>query len=243
MKRVKVILAGLLREWDICSTGFSKWNLLDPNVQFDFYLTTWAGSDIYSKDERLNLRGVSIHSAKDMFDLMCENKVNYHIEADRHTAKTDIPQIQHYYSYLLYNAAKLGKNEKYDRVLLTRPDVLIEEKFLELIIQDTEENMRPRTILTGDISIWHKQLFIGTDIGFYGLPEDIYKFCNMFEDIYIKDIFPAHIMHVIQPEYMSYRGITPIQSKVSLGKIVRDNKEDHAHLFIDRKKAKKLVSR
>lgn len=241
MKRVKVLLVGLLREWDICSTGFSKWNQKHPNVEFDFYLATWKGNDIYSKDPRLNLKGLSIHTPEQMFELMSDSKKTYHKIVDRDTKKGDIPQIQHFYTYLIYKAKELGKSEKYDRIFLTRPDIVIDDDFLREIANDNDEDMRPNTIVASETTVYHKQLFIGTDIGFYGLPEDINTFCNMFEDIYIKDNLDPFIMHILQPEYMAYKGITPLRAQHQIGHIVRNYKAKHRHLFISRYKAKQLV--
>ena len=42
--KIAVLLAGQLRNWDLISKIFKLYNKINPNIQYDFFLSTWDDS-------------------------------------------------------------------------------------------------------------------------------------------------------------------------------------------------------
>lgn len=217
MKKVAVIFHGELRHWEQSSKVFKLWNNLYEDIKFDFYLSTWKDHQTKNIEKTLNFTDISLHSHEEMYKNMAPPLKFYfkNIKQSR-----GIPCYQHYYSFLLSKAVKLFKqnSNQYDATLLTRPDVFIFRPLIDFIknkLNFNVENETNNTVAFGDKIIYSKsgstysqnRLFCNNDTLFLGSSRGIIKFGEIYNDIFVKQIFPPIHLHSLQAEYLNWKRI------------------------------------
>jgi len=118
--RIAILLGGQLRHWDITSKMFELYNSIYPDVQYDFFLSTWD----------------------DGFDRIDYDMSSYPFltkyEFVQYSPKLNKCSVSSYY-YLLKQVNKLKNdyvtetNVKYDCIVATRPDIYFDLGLLDSI--------------------------------------------------------------------------------------------------------------
>jgi len=190
--KVAVIINGSGKYLDLTSNLFSEWNNLFSDVTFNFYLATWEDDIDYSKYKWVK-----------SFVRLKEEDCPYNLSKHPHR------RHQPHYSYTLYRANKLIK-EKYDAVIQTRSDFYMFKEVLNYFIQLYKEQQVGKNIIYSFAGTSLHNGYLWTDdMFFYGSQTTFNTFSDMFEDIFINNIFPEEkvMMHIMQAEYLNHRNI------------------------------------
>lgn len=229
-KKIAVLLFGLLRHWEQCSTIFSYWNNLYNDLEFDFYLTTWEFTDQYPTEKghisqlmdnsKLSLKQVKLHNQDEPRSLTSGPIKSFYFSQESETKKSRyVPS----YCYLKSSVCKLVDDSKieYDAAIITRPDVFV---FIETL-ETLRKSIGLPTVLLNDKSCPNLELghniiynsdspkykenglFIDKDTLWFGKLDVVLKFKHIFNDAFVDYRFPAHRLHTIQPEFLLQRKI------------------------------------
>lgn len=224
MKKVKiaVLLHGLLRSWKQCSTVFSYWNSIYPDVEFDFYLATWDESfavpkgkgerENFNDNTFLNLKDVSFHKEEEMYKGL-PHYLARHFKTYKDSDGWDLSIFP--YSFLRSKVCDLVKksNIEYDACILSRTDIFVYKEFLDLVrvsgkykthndfMKSTENQdyfeLGPEIIYNPDGVRWVSgRYFCSQDFIWYGSQEVILKNINFYKDIFIDCKLPPVSIHV-----------------------------------------------
>ena len=190
--KIAVIINGSGKYLNLTSSLFAEWNNLYPEVTFDFYLATWDDDIDYS-----NFKWV-----KDFIRLK-EEDCPY--DLSKHPAR----RHQRHYSFTLFKANELIKNN-YDSVIQTRSDFYLFREVLDYFIDLYKEKQVGENIIYSYAgSSLHNGYLWTDDMFFYGSQTTFNTFSNMFEDIFLNNIFPEEkiMMHIMQAEYFNHKKI------------------------------------
>jgi hypothetical protein len=201
--RIAIILAGQLRQWDIASKIFAMYNDIHPDVQYDFFLSTW--DDTYMEQKAIETNFLFLNE--------------YEVISPSVIKKRNEDYVK--YPYLLKRVNQLkndyqSKNDiKYDCVISTRPDILLSLKLLHsvnIIINNTKyKQVTPNTIYTCgfmyevansakenasnvyiEASTDRRNMgqFAMNDLYVIGHENAINIHANLYDDMYVKKIQP-----------------------------------------------------
>ena len=217
-KNIAVFIHGQLRFWDISSKILSLWNNISDNYYFDFYLATWKDENSKDIEKNLKLQNFSLHTTDEMYSKMAAPLTFYYKNIIQ--ART-IPSYQHYYSFLLHKAVNNLKNSAirescYDAAILMRPDIFIRREIFEFLdkkfnfeIEDEHNNTVPfgRKIIYSKSGSEYCQdsLFCGSDTLFLGSLKGIQAFADIYDDVFVKQLFPTYHLHKLQAEYLCWK--------------------------------------
>jgi len=216
--RIAILLHGLLRSWNECSTVFSYYKTLYPDVHFDFYLSTWTDSEYIPIDKgererfqdntKLNLKDFSLHEEKDAVTqaMILYRKIYEHPNGS-------IPHYTPWYAYLKQKVCELVK-EDYDVCILCRCDIFIFKELLDLIISKKME-------LGSDIvynyagTVSHLgHLFAPRDLLWYGSQKAILKHKEFYSDCYQEGHITTTGIHRYNAKWLSFKRLynSPLDS-------------------------------
>lgn len=235
MKKVKiaVLLHGLLRSWEQCSTMFSYWDELFPDVEFDFYLSTWSESfaipqgkgspDLFEKNTKLKLKDVSFHNQDELYKDIATH-FQYFFRNHKYENNSSIAVFP--YSYVRSKVCELVKNSniEYDACILSRTDLFVYKEFLNLVrlsakfktLNDFEKSsinsdyyaLGPSIMYNPDGVRWvGGRYFCSQDFLWYGSQEAILKNINFFKDIFIDCKLAPISIHVTVPQWAMLNNI------------------------------------
>jgi len=196
--RLAILLSGQLRHWDITSKIFAMYNDIHPDVQYDFFLSTWDDDYMGTKAITADFSFLNAH------EVISPSVLKKHEE--------DYVK----YPYLLKRVNQL-KNDyqhehdiKYDCVISTRPDIFLSLDMLHginVIINNTHsDQITPNTIYShnaigekmtstegSNILIYH---FTMADYFVFGHENVINIHANLYDDMYVKKIQPNLGVHI-----------------------------------------------
>jgi len=210
--KIAIILAGQLRHWDITSKVFQMYNDIHPDVQYDFFLSTWDDSYL-SKDSKFKANTKAIESNFSFLNA-------YEVVDTSIIGKYDEDYVR--YPYLLKKVNQLKndyQNEydiKYDCVISTRPDIFLSLQMLhrvnELINNTNSDQITPNTIyaengitekLTNIPNSYIKEPhFLMLDLYVFGHENAINIHANVYDDMYVKKIQPNQGVHITPAEHI-----------------------------------------
>ncbi len=145
--RIAILLAGQVRDWNVCSKVFELYNSIYSDVEFDFFLATW--DDKYDNVE---------------YDM---NSYSFITKYKLHDQKESLYTEQLLCHAYLCKSANILKNEyakkhniKYDCVIATRPDIYLG---LDLLNNIRDLLLRSNNYKNGDKFILNKNMvYTGT---------------------------------------------------------------------------------
>lgn len=202
--KIAIILAGQLRHWDITSKVFQMYNDIHPDVQYDFFLSTWDDSYANTKAIESNFSFLNAYEVVDTSII----------------GKYDEDYVR--YPYLLKKVNQLKndyQNEydiKYDCVISTRPDIFLSLQMLhrvnQLINNTNSDQITPNTIYALD-GITEKMTlaagsrikehhFVMQDMYVFGHESAINIHANIYDDMYVKKIQPNLGVHITPAEHI-----------------------------------------
>ena len=196
--KIAIILAGQLRHWDITSKIFQMYNDIHPDVQYDFFLSTWDDSYANTKAIESNFSFLNAYEVVDTSII--------EINGDDYVR----------YPYLLKKVNQL-KNDyqseydiKYDCVISTRPDVFLSYQLLhrvnQLINNTNSDQITPNTIYAHDGISEKMKLkehhFVMQDFYVFGHESAINIHANIYDDMYVKKIQPNLGVHITPAEHI-----------------------------------------
>lgn len=233
MKKVAVCIHGQLRYWDTMSKIFNLWNSVYEDITFEFYLATWKDSKVKNIQKNLKLNSYKEFTHDDMYKKMSP-PLKYYFQNIKEARIT--PSYQHYYSFLLsesVNLLKISQNTNYKAVILIRPDIFIYSDFFKFIYNKLNFNVENEThnkTEFGDNIIYSQtgsnyiqnRLFCNKDTLFVGSVKGAYKFGQIYEDIFEKNVFPPIHLHSLQAEYLNWQRIYNKQQYQLTNELVRD---------------------
>lgn len=241
-KKVAVLLFGLLRYWEQCSTIFSYWNEIYDDLEFDFYLTTWKDTDLYIPEKgKIDSPDVNkrLYFKKAVF--FDESVVRDEVEGplrhyffDKQNEVIINKQIP-FYSYLKSSVCGIAANSgiQYDAAIITRPDVFVFIETLETIRRSLGLNhiysKHTKTLELGHNIIYNADqphyrdgnLFCNKDTLWFGKPEVVYEFKHLFNDAFVDYKLPAYRLHTLQPEFLLRRMIYSASAGINTNVLVR----------------------
>jgi hypothetical protein len=202
--KIAIILAGQLRHWDITSKIFQMYNDIHPDVQYDFFLSTWDDSYANTKVIESNF------SFLNAYEVIGTSIIGNH---DEDYVK---------YPYLLKKVNQLKndyQNEydiKYDCVISTRPDIFLSLEMLHrvniIINNTTSDQITPNTIYsqngitekltTKPKSYINEPHFYMNDWCVFGHENAINIHANIYDDMYVKKIQPNVGVHITPAEHI-----------------------------------------
>ena len=220
--KIAVLLAGQLRNWEISSKIFKLYNKINPNIQYDFFLSTWDDSYNGKKSIESDFSFVNAHEIIST-SVLNTNQGNYKVG--------DNSKVYKVYPYLFKRVNQLKndyQNEygiNYDCVISTRPDIYLNLEMLKEgynIIKNTL--YIPHGIIKKISSITNKEIIRMDDLVLIGDDSVINIHANLYDDMYVKKIQPnlgphlTNANHIINND-ISYRKI----HKPAFAIPVRDN--------------------
>lgn len=225
--KIAILLHGLLRSWEECSTVFSYYSKLYPNVKFDFYLSTWENSLIipphkgaeekFSSNINLKLKAYSIHN-----ELEVRNNVAPHFYPTVNLPVDKLPNYTPQYSFLKSKVCELVK-EDYDICILARCDIFIYKESLDIIVNNNYD-LGPNIIYNESGTSYKKgSLFCSRDLFWYGSPEAILKHKDCFSDCYIDCLLPPKGIHRYCGSWLNFKQIYNYRIDNLVSTIVRSN--------------------
>ena len=201
---IAVLLAGQLRHWETTSKIFKLYNEIYPDVQYDFFLSTWDDSYMGTDSIKANF------SFLNAYEVIGTSVLGHHEE--------DYVR----YPYLLKRVNQLKndyQNEhdiKYDCVISTRPDILLNLETLHAV----------NNIITSD-GISENMIYINDGMGFkvpnrpskkykltprrfhtmldcivFGHENAINVHSNLYVDMYVKKLQINHGVHITPAEHI-----------------------------------------
>ena len=121
--KIAILLHGLLRSWEECSTVFSYYSKLYPDVEFDFYLSTWKNALVipphkgveekFLSNTNLKLKAYSIHDELEIRDNLAPHftpTINLPVEK--------LPNYTPQYTFLKSKVCELVKETKVSLVAM-----------------------------------------------------------------------------------------------------------------------------
>lgn len=147
--KVAILLAGQVRNWNVCSKIFELYNNIYPDVEFDFFLSTW--DDNYD-GVRYDMDSYSFITKYEFHD---QKEVSYTEQLLCH-------------AYLCQHANNLKNkyakehNINYDCVIATRPDIFLS---LDILNNTRDLILRSKNYKPGDKFILNKNVvYTGTGV-------------------------------------------------------------------------------
>ena len=225
--KIAVLLHGLLRSWEECSTVFSYYSKLYPDIKFDFYLSTWKNSSIippnkgrqeeFSKNPNLKLKAYSIHNESDVI-----SSVAPHFYPTLKLPVEKVPNFTPQYTFLKSKVCELVK-EDYDICILARCDIFIYKESLDIIVNNTY-NLGSNIIFNQSGTHYENgSLFCSRDLFWYGSPEAILKHKDCFSDCYVDCLLPPKGIHRYCGSWLNFKQIYNYKAEKLAGTIVRSN--------------------
>ena len=206
--KIAVLLAGQLRNWDLISKIFKLYNKINPNIQYDFFLSTWDDSYNGKKSIESDFSFVNAHEIIST-SVLNTNQGNYKGEDNSKEYKV--------YPYLFKRVNQLKNDYQneygitYDCVMSTRPDIYLNLEMLKEgynIIKNTL--YIPLGIRKNISSITNKEIIKMDDLVLIGDDSVINIHANLYDDMHVKRIQPnlgSHLTnanHVVNND-ISYR--------------------------------------
>ena len=202
--KIAVILAGQLRHWDITSKMFQMYNDIHPDVQYDFFLSTW--DDSYANTKAIESNFLFLNA--------------YEVISTSIIGNSDDDYVR--YPYLLKKVNQLKNdyqneyNIKYDCVISTRPDIFLSLETLHrvnIIINNTNsDQITPNTIYAENgisekltnipNSYINEPHFTMNDFYVFGHENAINIHANIYDDMYVKKIQPNVGVHLTPAEHI-----------------------------------------
>jgi len=234
MKKVAFVLCGLLRGWQQTSKTFSYIKEVYPDIEFDFYLSTWEDGTTRLQEQKgcpVPIKQVDLSFFKDLVldsEEDCYKSMAYPYQVyykDHHSTINYLnqqPLFEHFYSWQIKRGFELVKeSDNYDLVVITRPDVFLHRQFLDKLLNPLDKNSERKYIndfIYSPTSIlpYDNRLFIHRDYLFAGNYYTINKFSGMFDDVFVHCKMKLKALHSLQAYYICFRGM---QSKDSKGGI------------------------
>lgn len=206
--RIAILLAGQVRDWNICSKVFELYNSIYSDVEFDFFLATW--NDKYDNIE---------------YDM---NSYSFITKYKLHDQKESLYTEQLLCHAYLCKSANILKNEyakkhniKYDCVIATRPDIYLGLDLLnnirDLLLRSKKYETSDKFILnknmvyTGTGTLPYRKLdpngkeiecFYMSDLFVVGSNFSIDKFSSLYDNISEYKINDRVIGHVTGATYI-----------------------------------------
>ena len=206
--RIARLLAGQVRDWNICSKVFELYNSIYSDVEFDFFLATW--DDNYDEVK---------------YDM---NSYSFITKYKLHDQKESLYTEQLLCHAYLCKSANIIKKEyakkhniKYDCVIATRPDIFLGLDLLnnirDLLLRSSNYNKSDKFILnknmvyTGTGTLPYRKLdengkeiecFYMSDLFVVGSNFSIDKFSNLYDNISEYKINDRAIGHVTGATYI-----------------------------------------
>lgn len=243
-KKVAVLLFGILRYWEECSTIFSYWNQIYDDIEFDFYLATWRSTHTYLP-EKGKIDSPDANKSLYLKDIQFyeESTVRAKVEGPLrdyffNSKDTDVTTKQvPLYSFLKSSVCNQAINSgvKYDAAIITRPDVFVFIETLEVIRKSlglTTVYSKPKHIELGHNIIYNSDypqyrdgnLFLNRDTLWFGSPEVVFEYRHLFNDAFVDYKLPAYRLHTLQPEFLLRRMIYSASAGVPTNVLVRAEK-------------------
>lgn len=234
MKKVAILLCGLLRGWEQTSIVFNYYKELYPEIEFDFYLSSWQDGTTRLQKQKgspVSINKIDFSFFKDyILDLEedCYSTMSVPYEVyykDHHNTinyKDEQPLFEHFYSWQIKRGFSLiNESENYDLVVVTRPDVFIHREFLDNLLSPSDKHTENKYIndliySPTPIRPFGNRLFIHRDYLFAGNYHTISKFSKMFDDVFVDSKIKLKPLHSLQAYYICFRGM---QSKGITGMI------------------------
>ena len=197
--RIAICISGQLRHWDLTSKLFECYNKINPDVQYDFFISTW--DDIWEGNK---------------YDLSKSEFITKYelVDPDSNLFQTGFMQSLYTLKRVheLRNKHEVEFNVKYDAVFTTRSDIYISLNALDVVnvICNTEnhEIMSSKIIYTVDSSVVHvesngdvihHEYFIGNDGLYVGHPNALDIYSNIYDDLldeqYIDNFNQLEVIH------------------------------------------------
>ena len=231
-KRVAILLHGLLRSWKECSTVYSYWPELYPDLEFDFYLCSW---------EKHNQLPIEKGQQEEFIDNKFLKFKNYKLYKQEESIK--LPgqpgHMVHYYQgilsqridgfkglfiypflFLKQQVCRLMMDEgiEYDGVLITRPDMFVHKEFLDHFYRSVmnEKNTGYKNLELGDNILYNPSgsnfklgsLFCDSDTIWYGNQKAIEKaWKDCFHDPFVYCKVKPQGLHRFQATYLNWKRI------------------------------------
>tara|TARA_R110001592_G_scaffold10354_5_gene53881 strand:- start:6775 stop:7575 length:801 start_codon:yes stop_codon:yes gene_type:complete len=233
--KIAIILAGQLRNWDLCRSIFNLYNEIDKNIQYDFFLATWH-------DNNFN----------DSLDLSIFN--SYEIISEQ--AIKNLRQDYRKYPFLLKrvneikNLYQIERDIKYDCVVSTRPDIFLGLDLLlninKLILNTYSDQITPNTLYSFDgiSEKINKQkdpdipeyFFTMQDFFILGHQNAIDIHAGLYDDMYKNYSQKNYGVHITPAMHLINKKIN-VKKLEGFVKIIRSS---HKNFFIDLLKTNEL---
>lgn len=225
--KIAILLHGLLRSWKECSTVFSYYSKLYPDVEFDFYLSTWKNALVipphkgvkekFSSNTNLKLKAYSIHD-----ELEIQDNLAPHFTPTINLPVEKLPNYTPQYTFLKSKVCELVK-EDYDICILARCDIFIYKEALDIIV-NSNYDLGPNIIYNESGTEYAiDSLFCSRDLFWYGSPEAILKHKDCFSDCYVDCLLPPKGIHKYCGSWLNFKQIYNYRVDALVGTIVRSN--------------------
>ena len=219
MKYVAIILAGQLRQWNLCSSIFKSFNNLDSNLEYHFFLSSWYDKNINDNIDFSFLKSYQIFSP---------NSIKHKHEDYRN------------YPFLLKQVNRLKNlyereySIDYNYVISTRPDIFLSSELLKninseqaflndeiLLGQDTiniKKNKANDPDLPDEFFTMHDWFIVGTK-----KPVDIHA--NIYDDMYKYYSQPNYGVHITPAMHLIKNNIR-VKPVDGFSGIIREDHKD-----------------
>jgi hypothetical protein len=208
--KIAVCISGRMSGFDVTSKLFEHWNSIYDNVEFYFFISTWK--DVSS--EYSETRGLTKDWDFSKYKFITKYEK---VDIEEACTHTNEKKTSAFYSYSLYRVQQLRREskEKFDGVIQTRSDMLIDKRTLDSLINLIDKQ--------GELSkkIFYSPSNLRYEDKRFMLTHDYFGFAHpKVMDIYSLMYFDAHIInsipttfHYMNGDYLVNRNIQVIRIK------------------------------
>lgn len=243
-KRVAILLHGLLRSWKECSTVYSYWPKLYPDLEFDFYLCSWTDHkqlpiekgehEKFTDNEFLKFKNYKLYAQEESVGVKGQPDHIFHFYEDILNKREDKTLFTYPFLFLKQQVCRLMIDEgvEYDGVLITRPDMFVHKEFLDDFYRSVMNiiNTGKRNLELGDNILYNPSgtnfvngsLFCNRDTIWYGNQKAIEKaWKDCFDDPFVNCKIRPQGLHGFQASYLNWKRIYNCSTRSNGANIVR----------------------
>lgn len=169
--KIAILLAGQVRSWNVCSKVFELYNNIFPDIEFDFFLSTWDDNYDEVKYDMDSYSFITKYEFHDQKEVSYTEQLLCHAYLCQHANN-------------LKNKYAKEHNIEYDCVIATRPDIFFS---LDILSNARDLILRSKNYKKADTFILNKNVvYTGTGVSPY---RKIDPDGNEVEFAYMSDLF------------------------------------------------------